>query len=126
MPILQIEHPVRDFDDWKAAFDSDPVGRKQGGVRRYRVLRPVDDPKYIVVDLEFDTAGEAEAFQAAARLVTFGERQIAIAYDLDDAALQRDLGPMPKTPLVEGIRRTLEHFRRLHAEARLDTADLDG
>jgi nucleoside-diphosphate-sugar epimerase len=63
---------------------------------------------------------------AAGRLITFGERQIAIAYDLDDAALQRDLGPMPKTPLVEGVRRTLDHFRRLRDEGRLDTADLDG
>jgi nucleoside-diphosphate-sugar epimerase len=61
---------------------------------------------------------------AAARLVTFGERQIAIAYDLEDSALQRDLGPVPRTPLEEGIRRTLEHFRGLQAEGRLDTADL--
>jgi hypothetical protein len=26
MPTLQIEHSVRDFDSWKAAFDSDPAG----------------------------------------------------------------------------------------------------
>ena len=38
--------------------------------------------------------------------------------------LQRDLGPMPLTPLVDGIRRTLEHFRKLQSEGRLDTADL--
>jgi nucleoside-diphosphate-sugar epimerase len=63
---------------------------------------------------------------AAAKLITFGERQIAIAYDLSDDALQRDLGPMPRTPLEIGIRETLEHFRRLQAEGRLDTADLDG
>ena len=62
---------------------------------------------------------------AAQRLITFGDRQIGIAYDLDDAALQRDLGPMPKTPLVEGIRQTLALFRRLDAEGRLDTADLE-
>jgi hypothetical protein len=24
--ILRIEHPVPDFDGWKKAFDSDPVG----------------------------------------------------------------------------------------------------
>lgn len=65
MPILRIEHTVPDFDVWKAAFDSDPVGREQGGVRRYRVLRPVDDPKYVMVDLEFDSSSEAEAFRAA-------------------------------------------------------------
>jgi len=63
---------------------------------------------------------------AAARLITHGDRQIAIAYDLADDALQRDLGPIPCTPLVEGIRRTLEHFRRLRTEGCLDTSDLDG
>jgi hypothetical protein len=62
VPILQIEHAVRDFDAWQAAFESDPVGREAGGVRRYRVLRPVDDPAYVLIELEFDTAPEAEAF----------------------------------------------------------------
>jgi nucleoside-diphosphate-sugar epimerase len=62
---------------------------------------------------------------SAAELITFGERQIAIAYDLDDTALQRDLGPMPKTPLVEGIRQTLAEFRQLARLGRLDTADLE-
>jgi nucleoside-diphosphate-sugar epimerase len=61
----------------------------------------------------------------AAKLITFGERQIAIAYDLDDQALQCDLGPMPKTLLVDGIRKTLELFRKLQSAGRLDTADLD-
>jgi nucleoside-diphosphate-sugar epimerase len=67
-----------------------------------------------------------EVEPAAARLITYGERQIAIAYDLDDSALQRDLGPMARTSLREGVRRTLEQFRRLQAEGRLDTADLEG
>jgi nucleoside-diphosphate-sugar epimerase len=62
----------------------------------------------------------------AAELITFGERQLSIAYDLDDSALQRDLGPMPHTPLETGVRLTLEHFRRLQAEGRLDTSDLEG
>jgi nucleoside-diphosphate-sugar epimerase len=65
------------------------------------------------------------ADQAAERLITYGERQIAIAFDLDDSALQRDLGPIPKTPLAEGVRRTLALFRKLNAEGRLDTADLE-
>jgi hypothetical protein len=63
MPILQIEHRVRDYAAWKAAFDSDPAGRTTGGVRSYEVYRPVDDPAYIAVDLVFDTRGEAEAFK---------------------------------------------------------------
>jgi nucleoside-diphosphate-sugar epimerase len=79
-----------------------------------------------VVDLPAFHQALCAVEPAAARLITFGERQIPIAYDLDDSALQRDLGPMPHTPLAEGIRRTLDHFRRLHAEGRLDTADLEG
>jgi hypothetical protein len=68
MFILQIEHPVPDFDAWKKeGFDSDPVGRKEKGVRRYRISRPVDDPKYVLVDLEFDTSREAEEFRVALR-----------------------------------------------------------
>jgi nucleoside-diphosphate-sugar epimerase len=63
---------------------------------------------------------------AAARLITHGDSQIAIAYDLDDSALQRDLGPMPRTSVEDGIRQTLELFRQLRAQGRLDAADLDG
>jgi hypothetical protein len=62
MTILQIEHPVGDFDAWKNAFDGDPVGREQGGVRSYRIYRPADDPNYVIVDLELDGMAEAEAF----------------------------------------------------------------
>jgi nucleoside-diphosphate-sugar epimerase len=77
-----------------------------------------------VVDLATFHWALAQVDPGGAARVTFGDRQIAIAYDLDDAALQRDLGPMPRTPLVEGVRLTLEHFRRLQKEGRLDTADL--
>jgi nucleoside-diphosphate-sugar epimerase len=61
----------------------------------------------------------------AAKLVTVGKTQIAIAYDLSDAGIERDLGPMPKTPLEAGIRETVNIFRQLQSEGRLDTSDLD-
>jgi hypothetical protein len=67
MHILRIEHAVPDFAAWKRAFDSDPLGRQRSGVRRYRVLRPVEDPRYVLVDLEFDTRPEAEAMLHALR-----------------------------------------------------------
>jgi hypothetical protein len=69
MIILQIEHPVPSFDAWKAAFDSDPVNREQSGVRRYQVFRPIDNPNYAMVDLEFDSSSEAEGLLAAMREV---------------------------------------------------------
>jgi hypothetical protein len=67
MVILQIEHPVLNFEAWQKAFDSDPVNRKQAGVRRYRVLRPVDNPNYTIIELEFDSADRAEGLLAALR-----------------------------------------------------------
>jgi hypothetical protein len=69
MPILRIEHSVPNFDGWKRVFDSDPVDRKKSGVRRYQVLRSIDDPNYVMIDLEFDTQSEAEALLAAMRQV---------------------------------------------------------
>jgi hypothetical protein len=69
MYILQIEHPIFDYEGWKRAFDSDPVGREKSGVRRYQILRPIDDPKYVMIDLEFDTVEQAEGLLAAMREV---------------------------------------------------------
>jgi hypothetical protein len=67
--ILRIEHKVADYGAWKQAFDSDPVGRQKSGVRRYHVMRPIDDPNYVMIDLEFDTPGEAEALLTAMRVI---------------------------------------------------------
>lgn len=69
MYILRIEHPVADFDGWKKAFDSDPVSRKKFGVRGYQIMRPVDNPNYVMVDLSFDTVEEANALLAALRVL---------------------------------------------------------
>lgn len=79
-----------------------------------------------VVTLSDFHAALCRVLPEAARLVTVGTTQIAIAYNLSDDALQRDLGPMPKTALVDGIRETVAIFRQLQAEGRLDTADLEG
>jgi hypothetical protein len=65
MPTLQIEHAISDFEVWKNAFDADPVRREESGVRRYRVFRPLDDPRYVKIDLDFDSVPEAEAFRVA-------------------------------------------------------------
>jgi len=69
MYILRIEHPVPDYAGWKKAFDSDPATRKKAGVRRYQILRPVDNPNYVMTDLKFDTMKAAETLLAAMRLI---------------------------------------------------------
>jgi ribosomal protein L35AE/L33A len=89
MFILKIEHPVPDYTGWKKAFDDDPIGRKKSGVRRYQILRPVNDPNYVMIDLEFDTTKEAEALLAAMRL-TWRRVQGTIMSD-------------PKTRIVEAV-----------------------
>ncbi len=60
--IVRIEHGIQSFDAWKRAFDSDPLGRQNSGVRRYRILRPTGDPNYVMIDLEFDSSSKAQAF----------------------------------------------------------------
>jgi hypothetical protein len=62
---LQIEHKVPNFDGWKKAFENDPINRKKSGVRCYKIFRPIDDPNYVIIDLEFDNLGEAEDTLAA-------------------------------------------------------------
>ena len=62
MATLHIEHPVTDFGTWQAAFDRFAQVREESGVRGHRILRPVDDDHYVVIDLDFPTAGQAERF----------------------------------------------------------------
>jgi hypothetical protein len=62
MATLHIEHQISDLGTWLSAFDAFADARRQAGVRDERVQQPVDDPDYIVVDLEFATSEEAEAF----------------------------------------------------------------
>jgi hypothetical protein len=62
MYTLHVEHSVTDFDIWSAAFARFAPLRQSAGVRSHTVRRPVDDPRYVSVDLDFDTADDAEAF----------------------------------------------------------------
>ncbi|MEP7035346.1 MAG: hypothetical protein ABI934_07145 [Actinomycetota bacterium] len=62
MPTLHIEHPIVDFDLWKSAFERFAQLRTQYHVLDQRICRPVDDPHYVVIDLDFETTREAESF----------------------------------------------------------------
>jgi hypothetical protein len=69
IPTLRIEHQVSDYAGWKKAFDGDPAGRVQSGVRRYSILRGIDDPNYVMIDLEFDSQAKAEGLLTAMRQI---------------------------------------------------------
>jgi len=63
VPTLHIEHPITDLSTWLGAFSRFEEARRKAGVRAHRVRQPVDDDKYICVDLDFDSVEEAAAFQ---------------------------------------------------------------
>jgi hypothetical protein len=64
MTTLHIEHPITDLDVWLVAFDRLTAARANAGVQAQRVMHPIDDPGYIVVDLDFTTTEEAQRFLA--------------------------------------------------------------
>lgn len=59
---LHIEHAISDFDQWLAAFQRFADTRVKAGVRAERIQRPVDDPDYIVIDLDFENVDNAQRF----------------------------------------------------------------
>ena len=65
MTTLKIEHKISNYDGWKKAFDSDPIGRKKSGVIRYRIYQPDDKPDFVIIELDFDNIEQAQATQAA-------------------------------------------------------------
>jgi hypothetical protein len=79
MSTLHIEHEIVDFDLWKAAFDRFADLRTRAGVRAHRIQQPIDNPRYVVVDLEFGTTGEAQAFADLFRSTVWSSRDNAPA-----------------------------------------------
>jgi hypothetical protein len=79
MHVLQIEHPISDFGTWRTAFDRFTDKRQQSGVRRHRVFRPVGDPNYVALDLEFESEGDAEAFLGWLRREVWSSREASPA-----------------------------------------------
>jgi hypothetical protein len=92
MHILRIEHRISDFGTWKAAFDRVSSWRERSGVRRHRILQPTDDSNYVMIDLEFDGASEAEALLDALRRDVWPSREAAPA-----------LIGAPQTRIVEAV-----------------------
>jgi hypothetical protein len=100
MPTLHIEHPVTDFGAWNSAFTRFAEARHQAGVRAQRVQRPVGDPNYVVVDLDFGTRGEAEAFLRFLETQVWGIPENAPA--LAGSPQTMILEPAPATVGVSG------------------------
>ena len=92
MTTLHIEHPITDFTTWKAAFDRVAPIREQSGVLHHRVQQPVGEPHYVVVDLDFGTTAEADAF------LTFLQTKIWSTSENSPA-----LAGTPQTKILESV-----------------------
>ena len=55
----------------------------------------------------------------AARLITAAGAKVPVAHKLDSSQLHKLIPGIPRTPLKEGLERTLNHFERLQREGRL-------
>lgn len=64
-------------------------------------------------------------YPPARGVVTCNDVQLPIAPELDDSAINAEVGGLPKTPLREGIAQTVAVFERLKSEGRLDLTDLE-
>ena len=63
MPTLHIEHPISDLETWLGAFNSFGQARTDAGVRAHRIHQPIEDDRYIVIQLDFDEVEAAEQFK---------------------------------------------------------------
>lgn len=60
---------------WRRAFDGFAAARSQAGVLAHRVMRPVDDERYVTIDLDFPTVDAAEAFLRFLRTTVWSDPQ---------------------------------------------------
>lgn len=76
---LSIEHPISDFPTWKQAFDQFADARQDAGVASHRIRRPVDDPHYLVIELEFHSHERADNFRQFLHNVVWTNRDTSPA-----------------------------------------------
>ena len=62
MITVRIDNAVQDYRQWKVAFDSYAAIRNRMGVLNYRISRPVDDGRRVLIELDFEQRSAAQAF----------------------------------------------------------------
>ena len=69
MPFMLTRIQTDDYDAWKPIFDSDPAGARKAA-KGHRILRAVEDPNELFIQVEFDSTDAAMA--ARERLLESG------------------------------------------------------
>ena len=75
MATLHIEHPISDLDTWLGAFGQFADARRDAGVTAERIHQPVDDDRYIIVQLDFLTVEAAQQFKSFLESVVWESRE---------------------------------------------------
>jgi len=88
------------------------------GARAYNIRGELVTVEEVVQAIE-------EVVPRARGLIRCKANPLAIASNFSEQGLKQELGQVPATPLKEGIEQTVEVFRRLHRENRLDLSDLE-
>ncbi len=71
-----------------------------------------------VIDMEELVSTLDRLRPGAARLITVTGPKVPVAYRMDDSQLRAQVPGIPKTPLEEGIRRTIDSFEQLRNQGK--------
>jgi nucleoside-diphosphate-sugar epimerase len=82
-------------------------------------------PRGAVVSMEQILAALERQCPDARRLIRAEGNPLPLPADIENNAIRRDFPDLPCTGLDEGVRETVEMFRRLQRENRLETRELD-
>jgi len=66
--VVDVIHPVKDYDKWRPVFDADSTNRKACGGQDLAVGRNVDDTNSILVVVKFSDVAKAKAMMADPKL----------------------------------------------------------
>lgn len=69
-----IRHRVADYNRWKEAFDGHLNTRKAAGELGFRLFQVVDDPREVVLLLDWESVEHARQFMASEELRTAMQR----------------------------------------------------
>jgi len=125
---LAIDRPYKvSFGGWQDLQFTDDVAKtflncaeKSPTYRGYQVFN-LHGHK---VDLPTIHQTMCELKSSAKTLISYGTKQLPIAYSFSDEGLQSHFGPIALTPLKDGFEQTLKRFRQLSDGGRLDLSDL--
>ena len=60
---LRMRYELDDYDAWRTVFDRDPLDRRGSGATAHRISRDADNGAAVLVDLDFASLEQAEAFR---------------------------------------------------------------